>query len=234
MGRPVHYPMVSVYSYLGRTVGGSMLEIPVGWLLVPLIPVIVGWLLGWLTPVISERITLWIRGPKLQLDFTTTDDCLTITPEEFQVTPSSFEKRDVFFARIRVTNLKPRIATKCQAWLISVEADDGQGNFKPTVFKDSIPLIWSYNAEAETIDIAQRVNRYLDLVRIQDNLPGFQPQMRSHSGNVMMPLRYHHLFSENRTLRFTVLVSAQDIKPQRIQVVVSRGDQWPPRAEMAS
>ena len=140
MGRPVHYPMVSVYSYLGRTVGGSMLEIPVGWLLVPLIPVIVGWLLGWLTPVISERITLWIRGPKLQLDFTNTEDCLTITPEEFQVTPSSFEKRDVFFARIRVTNLKPRIATKCQAWLISVEADDGQGNFKPTVFKDSIPL----------------------------------------------------------------------------------------------
>ena len=194
--------------------------------------ILVGWLLGVLTPLFSERITLWLRGPKLKLDFTDADDCLTITSEEFQVTLASFEKRDVFFARIKVTNLKPRIATKCQAWLIDVETGDGQGGFKPTIFKDSIPLIWSYNAEAETIDIAQGVNRYLDLVKIQDNLPGFQPQMRSHSGGVLSPLRYQHLFGENGTLRFTVLVSAQDIKPRRIRVVVSRGDQWPPKAAL--
>ena len=132
-----------------------------------------------------------------------------------------------------VSGLKPRIATQCQAWLVDVEAGDGQGGFKPTIFKDSIPLIWSYNAEVETIDIPQGVNRYLDLVKIQDDLPGFQPQMRSHSGDVLSPLRYQHLFSENGILRFTVLVSAQDIKPRQIQVVVSRGDQWPPKAALA-
>jgi hypothetical protein len=194
----------------------------------------VGWLFGMLTPVCSERIKLWLFGPKLQLDFTNTEDCVTITPEESQVSLSSFEKRDVFFARIKVTNLKPRIATRCQAWLVDVETGDGRGGFKLTIFKDSIPLIWSYNAESETIDIAQGVNRYLDLVRIQDDLPGFQPQFRSHSGEVLSPLRYRPMFSENGVLRFTVLVSAQDIKPRKIWVVVSRGDQWPPRAELAS
>jgi hypothetical protein len=198
--------------------------------------ILVGWLLGMLTPVCSERIKLWLFGPKLQLDFTNTEDCVTLTPEEFQVAPnvSAPEKRDVFFARIKVTNLKPRIATQCQAWLVDVEAGDGQGGFKPTIFKDSIPLIWSYNAEAETVNIAQGVNMYLDLVRIQDNSTGFDPQMRSHSGVVLRPLRYLPLFSKNGTLRFTVLVSAQDIKPRQIQVVVSRGDQWPPKAELAS
>ena len=101
-----------------------------------------GWLLAMLTPVCSERITLWFRGPKLQLDFTNTEDCVTLTPEEFQVTLVSFQKRVVFFARIKVTNLMPRIATQCQAWLVNVEAGDGYGDFKPTIFKDSIPLIW--------------------------------------------------------------------------------------------
>jgi hypothetical protein len=97
-----------------------------------------GWLLAMLTPVCSERITLWFRGPKLQLDFTNTEDCVTLTPEEFQVTLVSFQKRVVFFARIKVTNLMPRIATQCQAWLVNVEAGDGYGDFKPTIFKDSI------------------------------------------------------------------------------------------------
>jgi hypothetical protein len=120
---------------------------------------------------------------------------------------------------------------KCQAWLVNVERRDEQGGFKATVFKDSIPLIWSYNAEAETIDIAQGINRYVDLVRVQDDMPGVQPQLRSHSGHVLAPHRYEHLFHENGTFRFTVLVSAQDVKPQQIKVVVKREDQWPPKAE---
>jgi hypothetical protein len=199
-----------------------------------------GWLLGLLTKELSEWITLWVRGPKLQVGFTDTEDCVTLTPEEFQVdgarsvASAQTGKRVVFFARIRVTNTKPRIATKCQGWLTNVEVRDEQGGFKPTIFKDSIQLIWSYNSEAETIDIAQGVNRYLDLVRIQDDARGFQPQLRSHSGNVLSPIRYQHVFGENRALRFTVLVSAHDVKPQKRQIVVSRGEQWPPQAWMAS
>lgn len=198
------------------------------------------WLLGLLTKELSERITLWIRGPKLQLAFTNTEDCETLTPEEFQVNvapniaSTKKDERVVYFARIRVTNPKSRIATKCQGWLVNVEVANGQGGFKPTIFKDSIPLIWSYNAQAETVDIAQGVNRYLDLIRIQDDSPGFEPQLRSHSGAVLRPLRYQHLFSENQTLRFTVLVAAQDIEPQKIPVIVSRGEQWPPQAQLSS
>jgi hypothetical protein len=193
-----------------------------------------------LSKELSERITVLVRGPKLRLDFTNTEDCVTLTPEEFQVDATTDAasmtkgKRVVFFARIRVTNTKSRIATKCQGWLVDVEATDGQSGFKPTIFKDSIPLIWSYNAEAETVDMACGVNRYLDLVRICDDSQGFHPQLRSHSGSILSPLRYQHLFNDNRTLRFTVLVSGQDVTPQTIRVIVSRGEQWPPRAQVSS
>jgi len=198
-----------------------------------------GWLLGLSTKELSERLASWIRGPRLKLQFTDTEDCVTLTPEEYQinhapdVAATQTGKRVVFFARIRVTNPKPRIATRCQAWLIDVETSDGKGAFKPTIYKDSIPLIWSYNAEAETADIAQDVNRYLDLVRIQNDVPGFQPQLRSRSGAVFSPFRYQPLFRDNGTLRFTILVSAQDIKPAKIRVVVSRSEQWPPNAEFS-
>lgn len=198
-----------------------------------------GWFLGLLTKEISERITLWTRGPKLRLEFSNSEDCVTLTPEEFatnvrrDTASTQKSKRVVFFARIRVTNLKPRIATKCQGWLVDVEVDDGQGNFKPTIFKDSIPLIWSYNAEVETVDIAQGVNRYLDLVRIQSDLPGLQPQMRKHSGELLEILRYEHLFKANGRFRFTVHVSASEITPQTIRVIVTRGGEWPPQARLS-
>lgn len=201
---------------------------------------LVGWLLGLLTKELSERITLWIRGPRLRPSFGQGEDCVTLTPEEFDVPTGSGsvsirkERRVVFFARLCVTNIKPRIAAKCQAWLVNVERRDEHGQFKPTVFKDSIPLIWSYNAKADTVDIAQRINRYVDLVRIQDDVPGLQPQLRSHSGDVLLPHRFGPLFRENGTYRFTVLVSAQDVQPEQIRVLVTRAEQWPPKAELAT
>ncbi len=199
-----------------------------------------GWLLGLLTKEFSDRISGWIRGPRVQIGFGNTEDCVMLTPEEYDVPKGSSAvgtqkgKRVVFFARIKVTNSKPRIARNCQAWLVDVETADEQAGFKPTIFKDSIPLIWSYNAESETIDIPQGINRYVDLVRIQDDVDGFQPQLRSHSGAAITIHRYEHLFNANGTLRFTVLVSAQEIKPEIIKIVVTRTTTWPPTAKLSS
>jgi hypothetical protein len=165
-------------------------KVLLGWLLG-----LFSWFLGLLTKELSERLTLWIRGPKLILEFTNTEDCETLTPEVYSnVAAGQTCQQIVFFARIRVTNLKPRIAMKCQGWLVKVEKGDEQGGFEPTIFKDSIPLIWSYNAEAESVDIAHGVNLYLDLVRIQKDVLGFQPQLRKYSGEFLDVLRYRPLF----------------------------------------
>jgi len=201
---------------------------------------VAGWLLGLFAKELSERISVLVRGPKLVVEFGDGEDCLTLTPEEHQeqindhsVTVAR-KQRLVFFARIRVTNAKPRMASRCQAWLVNVESQDDAGQFRPTVFKDSIPLIWSYNAEIETVDIPQGINRYVDLARVRSDVDGFQPQLRSHSGEVLFPLRYGPLFTSNGIFRLTVLVSAQDVKPQQIKIVLSWDGAWPPRAELDS
>jgi hypothetical protein len=201
---------------------------------------VAGWFLGLLTKEFSDRISGWIRGPRVQLGFGETEDCVTLTPEEYydqrgeSAVGTKLKTRVVFFARIKVSNSKPRIARNCQAWLVDVETADEQGGFKPTIFKDSIPLIWSYNAESETVDIPQGINRYVDLVRIQDDVAGFQPQLRSRSGEVLNIHRYEHLFNTNGILRFTVLVSAQEINPEIIRIVVARISTWPPTAELST
>jgi hypothetical protein len=64
-------------------------------------------------------------------------------PETYPVslrnnTATEVRTRVVVFARIRVTNTRPRIATRCQAWLVDVERSDGLGGFKPTIFTGSI------------------------------------------------------------------------------------------------
>ena len=176
---------------------------------------VAGWLLGLLSKELSEWITIWFRGPKLKVEFGDGEDCVTLTPESVSLAPDLSTSTDgvrlqvVFFARIRVSNGKPRTLTKCQASLVKVERADEQGGFNETTFKDSIALVWSYNAEAETVDIARGTNRYVDLVRIQNYASGFQPQLRAHSGDVFVPIRYVPLFNENGTLRFTVSVSCK-------------------------
>lgn len=144
------------------------------------------------------------------------------------------ETRVVFYARLCVTNVKRRIAEECQAWLVNVEELNVEGRFDSTSFRDSVPLIWSYDAEAETVDIPQGIKRYVDLVRIQHDVPGFEPQVRSHSGEVLTILKYQPIFSKNGVYRLTVLVSAQEVRPQMIKAIVTRSDNWPPKAKLDS
>lgn len=197
--------------------------------------VLFGWLLGLLSKELTELISLWIRGPKLSVSFDDSEDCVTLTPEEYTVDtgPTTVAarpgKRTVFFARVRITNHKPRIARQVKVWLTNVERKQ-EGNFKPTIFRDSIPLIWSYDAESEYADVPKNVIRYADLVRIQSDSSEFEPQMRSRSGGILRPLRLEHLFNEAGTLRFTVVVSAENIAPQETKVVVTWDGNWPPRA----
>jgi len=201
---------------------------------------IAGSVIGLFAKELSEWISVFVWGPKLAVEFGDGEDCLTLTPEEYQrqinesTVTISKERREVFFARIRVTNIKPRIASRCQAWLVNIESQDSAGQFRPTVFKDSIPLVWSYNAEIETVDIPQGINRYVDLARVQSDVDGFQPQLRLRSGGVSIPLQYEYLFKSNGVFRLTVLVSAQEVKPQQIKIVLRRDGAWPPKAELDS
>ncbi len=198
-----------------------------------------GWLLGLFTKELSERITFWVRGPKLKADFGDTEDCVTLTPEEYVVQTGASTvatragQRVVMYARVRVTNTKPRIAQRVRAWLVNIE-EQVDGEFRPTIFRDSMPLIWSYNAEIDAADLPQSINRYVDVVRVQSDQPGYEPCLRAHDGTVLKPLRFAPLFARNGVFRLTVLVSAQDTAPQQIRLILSMDGNWPPKVHKSA
>jgi hypothetical protein len=234
--------------------------------------VILGWFLGSFSGPLTHLATIWILGPRLKLEFTQGDDCVTLTPEEyvegFLTTSASTsrstttvmssgspwlrselkpveqtrhdaliparKRRVVFYARERVTNEKPRIAQKCQAWLVRVEEMNKDGEFKETAFKDSGPMIWAYHSEIEAVDIPQGINRYVDIVRIQQHVPGLEPRLRPHSGEVRRVVRHDPIFNKSGTFRFTILVSAQDVRLKESNVIITRDETWPPKAKLDS
>ncbi len=66
-------------------------------------------------------------------------------------------------------NDKRRIAQSCRAWLVNIEELNDEGRFMPTSFRESVPLIWSYDAEADSVDIPQGIRRYVDLDKWSDS-----------------------------------------------------------------
>jgi hypothetical protein len=115
---------------------------------------------------------------------------------------------------------------------LQVERGDGTGGLQATIFADSFPLVWAYNKESETVDLPQGVIRYVDLALVRSDQRGVEPRFRAQTGDIVCPHRYQHLFAENGIWRFTVLASAQDLKPQKIRILVTRTDSWPPHAEV--
>ena len=131
--------------------------------------------------------------------------------------------------------MKPRIARACRGYLTAIEKwDEAKHAFVPTVYSDSLPLIWSYYPSAENFDTPQNVPRCIDVVRYVPKQQGFDLQIWSDSG-VLRPSKFR-LFLENRgTFQFTVLVSADDVAPERIPFRVTwDGENWPPHVEMGA
>jgi hypothetical protein len=195
-----------------------------------LIGTFVGWLLGLSSKELQDWLTKRVRGPLLSAAFDEQADCMTLTPETYfpDVSASAVstkpQTRVVCFARVRITNTKPRPALKCRAFLSNVEQLK-DGKFVPTAYHDSIPLTWSFNAEIDSVDIPKGVRRYLDVVRIQSDQKGFDPQFRPKH----IPLMYQHIFREYGTYRFTVVLSADDIAPVSVEVPIQWTGDWPPK-----
>lgn len=183
-----------------------------------------GLVVGWFAKIVSDLLPAWLFGPRLYLSFE--DDGNHKQVFKFQKEDDELEWIEYLYCRIRVRNTRKRIATKCQGYLIGVEILQGDGTTKPTNYADSIPLIWSHAATSETIDIPNGVNRYLDVLKMDFDEFGLEPQFRNAKGEVVKIAAYDPLFDEIHNLRFTILVAAQDAKPRTFVLDLKVGS-WP-------
>jgi hypothetical protein len=174
-----------------------------------------------------------VRGPKLRAKLDEQQgQGGTLTPEHYQLgtadqTVSGHQLS--FYARLCVTNVKPRIAERCRAYLAKVEKEVN-GTFIDTGFRDSMPLIWSYDSAADFIELPFRVPRHVDVVKIEPNWIGIEPQIWSPSGNVLSLDMYQHIFATRGKFRLTVLITANEIKPRAKVIDVNWDGRWPPTA----
>jgi hypothetical protein len=100
-------------------------------------------ILGGLTVLFAPSIRRLFWGPKLKLKFNRLEEgYVAKTPiivQEAGIQPFTTEG---FYVMVMIENKKPTIAKDCRAYLVDIEKLGGNGNFKSTIFCDSIQLQW--------------------------------------------------------------------------------------------
>ena len=186
---------------------------------------LVGAVLGFAAAVFAEPLKQWIYRPKLKLIFDEDPGCKARTPEQAQLQggPRPVQStHEADYIRVKVINTKPAIAKNCRAYLVAIEKADDSGNFKPTIYGDSIPLPWACRGEEAygPLDLPRGIVQFVDVVSTRSVSKDFKPEIKP------IPFRYIDLFREHGKFRFTVQVSGENIKPVSIKVVFNWSGIW--------
>ena len=144
---------------------------------VGLLATVSGWLLGFVTSVLKEPVEQFLFGPELLL-----------TPDRLKTVPRE-GRPEYLFLRVRVKNTKQRIAKRCRAYLVNIEQwDASKGEFASFACLPSPPLIWSYDAETDAVDIPYNVSRSVDVLYYSPGNDRFDLTFRRDSGGKIQPV----------------------------------------------
>ena len=190
-----------------------------------LLPYIASILTGGIVAVFAEPLRQWIYSPKLKLSFeANNDDYRSFTT--MRKTDGSLTTH-AYYIRIKVENISRHIAKSCRAHLTNIEIQNDNGQFEPTIYADSLPLLWSCRNEGEELtpaDLPFGVRQFIDVIATGFNKDGtsyFVPQI------VPRPYRYESLFdSTPKILRFTIQVSGESVTPKFIQLIFKWNGKW--------
>jgi hypothetical protein len=131
-----------------------------------------------------------------------------------------------FFIRAKVVNSKRRLAKSCRAFLVDVEQRNARGEFVSLTpkYDDSLSLTWSSQPGTigqGPIDVPAGVSQYVDIVSTDKRIDGY----RVHA--LIVPFRYGTLLDNKpKVLRFTILVTGDDVKQDKIKVIFDWRGQW--------
>jgi hypothetical protein len=175
---------------------------------------------GFLVAVFAEPIRKWLFRAKLSLEFTGKPACITTT---YAADSNGKKVADVHTIRIRVTNERKIVASGCRGYLINLEKQNHNGEFIQTNYCDSIPLSWSYLPDKESfegVSIPKGIYQYLNLIGTDSRSKNFIPHI------MVRPFRYTNLFNEMGTFRFTARLTAANVPPQTIKLVLKWKGNW--------
>lgn len=180
---------------------------------------LISFLLGFITAVFSEPLRQWFFRPVLKLSFEKSEDFVSRTPMK-----NGGKEHEAYYIRIKVENIKRRLAKACRAYLINVEEQDESGQFKKSIYADNLSLAWSCQEPDEArkpIDLPNGVAQFVDVIATDSIFNNYFIQVQP------FPYRYERLFDKKpKTFRLTIQVSGDGVEPETVQLVFTWKDKW--------
>jgi hypothetical protein len=190
-----------------------------------------GAIIGFIGSLIAEGVQRWVYGPRLQLIFENGNSAYR-TPTDM----GNPKIADSIYIRLRVENVKPRVAKACRAYLTRVEQRVGT-DWQDTNFRDTTQLNWSAQLNGlMPMDLPRGVRVFVDLLWVFNPLPGMTvtyPDGKPRNPRHLQPSLAMELFqyariwaTDNVSYRLTVLVSGDGVLPKSHRVIVEWKGIW--------
>lgn len=174
-----------------------------------------GAVLVWLLAEAIKWIDRYWNQPTVDVRFELEGDC--IVPDLISRMGDDCYRST--YVRVRITNSSNVGINNCQAWLVGVRRFENPG-YGRSEFRESIPLIWSYLPELETMHIPPGVAVHADVIRFHSTTTPV-PQLRHPSGGLHKLKLYEGLFAEQGRFRFEIIVSGDGMTPVASEVEYS-------------
>jgi hypothetical protein len=131
------------------------------------------------------------------------------------------ETPDNVFVKFRVENSTQRhVAKNCRAYLVELHKISNTMVISQNLIPDTFQLPWP-NDDFEPRDTPAKVKHYVDLVRFSKHAPGWKFMTKPGLYSSLATLANHI-----GTYRFTVVVAADDAKPQTAKICVDYNGDW--------
>lgn len=184
-----------------------------------------GAIIGFIASLLAEGVQRWVYGPRLQLTFENDSEAFR-TPTDIGIPKNA----DGIYIRLRVENVKSRVAKACRAYLTKVEQRvDNQ--WQDTNFRDSTQLNWSGQQNGlMPIDLPRGVRQFVDLLYVLNPLPGIVHPLNPHHLHPSLAMelfQYAHIWATNNAnYRLTLLVSGDGVLPVSHRIIVVWNGVW--------
>lgn len=192
-----------------------------------------GLLSGALGRIFGEWGLQYLFGPKLQLSFDhnesgyVVDTTVSRMEPPFPLTMGNegtlvAMQYDVRYVRVRVENLKRRMASNCVVYLIGVKRQLDHGPYVDSGYHDSIPLRWSYSKDEEPVakSVPKGVNIHCDVFSTMITSSKIMPCLTTH------PTSYETLFENRGVYLFELMLTADGVPPERLDLKVHWNGEW--------
>lgn len=106
--------------------------------------------------------------------------------------------------------------------MVKVEKADDSGEFKPTIYSDSIPLSWACRGVQayDSLNLPKDIEQFVDVISTRSVSTNFKIEIK------LTPFRYRILFQEKGKFRFTVQVSGENVESAFIKIVFVWSGVW--------